>query len=318
MKRGRYICLIIILMLMIASFRNMYMDTAVFKPQAYISYREGEYRAEKKARERELDTLDLREFYGLGSIWGGRLVPDWATLYPIAGEAKDVSYTVYLFDEIQYKEDGINALYPLFAAGASEELMTSWNQMIEKDIKKILDIYSFQPFPKVTTQPPSEGLSILNVTYEVKAADAVKFSVFYKAAFRGKYVAHPTELVYTTNLSLADSKRLRLSDFVKLDEAFVKEFRNWKLTPSPQGNQEVEQAIRDYMNGLKDSELLAGLQTADIIGSGNYLGMFSYLTPGQLGISVSLPNYLGDHAEFEQDYDKLTEFLLPGVRLFDR
>ncbi len=316
MKRWRYICLMIILMLIVASFRNIYKETAVFKPQTYMNYREGEYRAEIMARNKELDTLNLREFYGIGTIWGGRLIPDWATIYPITGEAKDVAYTVYLFDEIQYRMDGVDALYPLFVAGASEEVMKSWNQIIDKDIKKILDIYSFNPFPDGKNQPSPKASSILNITYEVKSADAEKFSVLYKAAFNSKYVAHPTELVYTTNIRLKDSKRIKLSDIVKLDEAFVKEFRQWKFTVPSGSNQEVEQAIRDYMNGLTDSELLEGLKTADQIGSGNYLGMYSYLTPGQLGISVSVPNYLGDHVEFEQDYDKLGEFLLPGTNMF--
>ena len=69
-------------------------------PQTYMKYREGEYRAEVMIRNKELDTLNLREFYGIGTIWGGRLIPDWATIYPITGEAKDVAYTVYLFDEV--------------------------------------------------------------------------------------------------------------------------------------------------------------------------------------------------------------------------
>lgn len=315
MKRGRYICLIIILMLIVASFRNLYEDKAVFRPQAYISYREGEFRAKQRAAKKELDTINLKELYGIGSIWGGRLIPDWATLYPISSEAKDVTYTVYLFDEIHYQRDGIDAFYPLFAAGASEEAMKAWNQLIDRDMKRILDIYSFNPFPNSKLQPTSPETTILNITYEVKSADKAKFSVLYKAAYSSKYVAHPTELVYSTNIRLTDSERLKLSDVVNLDEAFVRNFRKWKLIAPPGQNREVEQAIRDYVSNLKDSELLEGFRTADIIGSGNYLGIFSYLTPGQLGISISLPNYLGDHVEFVQDYEKLEGFLLPETEL---
>ncbi len=318
MKRGRYICLMIILMLLIASFRNVYEEKEVFRPQAYFSYREGEYRAEQIAARKELDTINLRELYGLGTIRGGRLIPDWATLYPISSEAKDVSYTVYLFDEIHYQRDGIDALYPLFAAGASEEEIKAWNQIIDRDIRKIIDIYSFNPFPNERLQPSPMEASILKISYEVKSADASKFSVLYKAAYSSKYVAHPTELVYSTNIRLTDSNRMKLSDIVTLDEAFVRNFRRWKLIVPSWMNREVEQAVREYVNSFKDKELLEGLRTADIIGSENYLGIFSYLTPGQLGISISVPNFLGDHVEFVQDYDRLEEFLLPDTKLFDK
>ena len=314
MKRWRYLCLIFMLTFIVASFYLVKQDAAVYQPQTYLSYREGEYREEKTARYLELELLDLREFYGIGTIWGGNLVPDWATLYPITKEVSDGADVTYLFDEVHYRKDGVDALYPLFAAGASKEEMKSWNKIIDKDIRKILDIYSFNPLPGPKKNSSAEQTTILNITYEVKAADAAKFAVLYKAAYNSKYAAHPTELVYTTNIDLSNSKRIVLSDILKLDEAFVKDFRKWDFITYEQGNEELNQAIRDYMDGLKDSELLAGLKTADIIGAENYLGMYTYLTHGKLGISVSVPNYLGDHVEFEREYDDLTEFLLPGAK----
>lgn len=313
MKRWKYISLIFILTLIVASFRLVNQDAAVYQPQTYLSYQEGEYWEEKIAKYLELDTLDLKDFYGIGTIWGGSLVPDWATLYPITKEVSDGTDITYLFDEVHYKKDGVDALYPLFVAGASQEEMKSWNKIIDQDIRKILDIYSFNPLPGTKRKASAEQPTILNITYEVKAADAAKFSVLYKAAYSSKYAAHPTELVYTTNIDLKKSTRLKLSDIIILDEAFVRDFRKWDFTTYEQGNEELNQAIRDYMDGLKDSELLAGFRTADIIGAENYMCMYSYLTPGKLGISVSVANYLGDHVEFEREYEDLSEFLLPGT-----
>lgn len=315
MKRWGYICLIIILTLIVASFRLVNQDAAVYQPQTYLSYREGEYREEKIAKYLELDTLDLREFYGIGTIWGGSLAPDWATLYPITKEVSDGTDIIYLFDEVHYKKDGVDVLYPLFVAGGSKEEMRSWNKIIDQDIRKILDLYSFNPLPGTKRNSSTEQTTILNITYDVKAADATKFSVLYRAAYNSKYVAHPTELVYTTNIDLKNSKRIKLSDIIKLDEAFVQDFRKWNFITYEQGNEELNQAIRDYMDGLTDTELLAGFKTADIIGAENYLGMYSYLTPGKLGISVSVANYLGDHVEFVREYEGLSEFLLPGAKL---
>ncbi|HKL78861.1 MAG TPA: hypothetical protein VJ888_00345, partial [Mobilitalea sp.] len=124
-----------------------------------------------------------------------------------------------------------------------------------------------------------------------------------------KYSAHPTELVYTTNIDLKAANRIALSDLVRIDEEFVRDFRNWEFILFEPGNEELNQAVIDYLASLEEDMLLGGFQRADIIGSDNYLGIFSYLTFDSLGISIAVPNYLGDHVEFERKFTELTDFL---------
>jgi hypothetical protein len=213
------------------------------------------------------------------------------------------------FRDINYQKDGIEGTYPEFISGASEATLDQWNQIISKDFNKILDIYSFNPFPELTPSPATIVPTILKINYELKSNSRKAISILYIAAYTSPYSAYPTNLVYTTNIDKDNSKRLRLSDIVTLNSDFVKNFRTWDLV-SPVGvKEDYIQAIRDYIKNLSDEDLLMGFQAADQIGSKNLWGIYTYLTPNRLGISIGVPNYIGDHVEFEKDLSELKDFL---------
>lgn len=215
----------------------------------------------------------------------------------------------------QYYKDGIEVYYPRFIAGGSESKINKWNEIINKDLNKILHIYSFNPFPDVSPNQPDTVPTILILGYEVKLNNDRFASFFYTAAFTGKYTAHPTNLVYTTNIDKSKDERLRLPDYINLNEDFVKNFRTWDPIPFEEGNEELDQAIADYINNMSDEDLLLGMKAADQIGSKNVWDIFSYLTPERIGISMGVPNYAGDHVEFEQAYTELEEFINPDYLL---
>jgi hypothetical protein len=214
----------------------------------------------------------------------------------------------------QYKKDGIEGKYPKLISGGSEEKLKELNQIIESDFNKILSIYSFRPFPQLTPEPTNAMPTLLNIDYSMKLNNDRFVSILYKAAYNSRYSAHPTELVYTTNINKENNKRLKLTDIIQVNGDFVKEFRTWDFIPEEPENKEYNQAIRDYVGSLSDEDLLMGFQSADLIGSGNLWGIYSYLTPDRLGISLGVPNYIGDHVEFEKDYSKLEQFLKPEFK----
>lgn len=210
---------------------------------------------------------------------------------------------------VVYQKDGIEASYPQFVTSVSKNKQSLWNDIILKDFNKILQIYSFQPFPEIKTPTTTVVPTILTIKYIVKFNDIKKMSIMYTAAFLSPYSAYPTDLVYTTNIDKEKGTKLRLSDIVVLNEEFVKEFRTWDFIPIEAGNEEFNKAIKDYINNLSDEDLLMGFQTADQINSKNLWGMYSYLTSENLGISISVPNYIGDHVEFERPISELKKFL---------
>lgn len=211
-------------------------------------------------------------------------------------------------EEMIYQRDGIEVYYPQFVSGVSDDKLLKWNQIIKEDVDKILDIYAFHPLPQgspIPNEPPSYTLSI---RYEIQSLRDI-YSILYRVAFFSSYSAYPTDLVYTTNIDLTEDRRLVLKDLVKVDKDFVMVLSEWDMIPVD-SKDEVTKAIWDYLQGLGDEALLTGFQKADIIGSDNYLGIYSYLTPDRLGLSISVPNYLGDHVEFEREYSKLGDALL--------
>jgi hypothetical protein len=231
---------------------------------------------------------------------------DETTLETIA-QTKDSNDEI---TEVPYQQDGYDAVYPNFISGGTQKQLEVWNQIITKDFEKIISIYSFNPLPQPT---PSQGYrvpTILKLGYNIKENSDRFLSIFYEAAFRSPYSAHPTDLVYTTNIDKKNNKRIRLGDYIKLDNKFVKDFRTWDFIPFEEGNEEVNKAIRAFISDLSNQELLQGFQAADQIGSANLYNIFSYRTPEKLGISIGVPNYLGDHVEFEKNLADLGEYLI--------
>ncbi len=213
-------------------------------------------------------------------------------------------------ESVDFRENGIVASYPRILTGGSATQLEDWNRIIKEDFDKIIQIYSFQPFPQ--PMPPTDVVPImLTLSYDVKGNTDAWLSILYHADYNSIYSAHPSNLVYTSNIDKRTSRRLRLSDIVDLNEAFVKEFRSWRQKDNPQSTDEIRNAVNVYINNISDEELLTGFRLADQIGSGNTWGIYSYLTKDRVGISIEVPNYAGDHAEFEQEMTMLEQYLKP-------
>lgn len=217
-------------------------------------------------------------------------------------------------DEIgveHYKKDGIVGDYPILTSGGSKEELKSWNQILERDFNRILSIYAFNPYPKPTPPAATAVPTILTIRFDPKLNSNRRMSILYTASYHSPFSAHPTELVYTTNIDKVKNERMRLSDIVTIDKNFVADFRTWDFVSAEPDNAELNQAVKDYLATLTDEDLVRGFQAADTIGSGNLLDTYSYLTPDQLGISLGVPNYIGDHVEFVREYSKINDFLKP-------
>lgn len=206
----------------------------------------------------------------------------------------------YMLTERIFQNNGTYVSYPVIISGDSEENLNVLNEIIIGDVNKILSLYDVYK-----ALPPAGGKDLflgntLNMGYEIKRNDEDYLSIFYTADFFSPYGAYPTQSVYTTNIDLQNLKRLKLADITAVNDTLLNEFLSWQ----PVGvNPQYIQGIRDYIEGLGAGTLKAGFASADIIGPENILGIFSYLKPDRIGISISLPIYLGNHAEFEKEYE---------------
>lgn len=218
----------------------------------------------------------------------------------------------YQLKEVQYHTEGIEAYYPQIISGASPQKIKIWNEIITDDFNKILQLYSYDPYPENIKLPFDVPTANLTINYEVMLLNNQFFSIIYTATFINPYSAHPTELVYTTNIDTKKDIRLTLSDLILLNLDFVNSLKDWNFTTADPNNVEWNQAIKDIIKNLSDEFLLQGLEAADQIGSGNPLGIYTFLTPNKLSISISVPNFVGDHVEFEKDYSELRDYLNPN------
>ena len=206
----------------------------------------------------------------------------------------------YEIKESIIQGNGTYIAYPILTSEAKNEKLDVWNNIILQDIGRILRIYSAYTF----TSPPKEEEpylpNTLHVTYEIKRNDSKYLSILYRADFYSPYAAYPTQMIYTTNIDKDNDRRLRLSDFIINQSALTDDITPWEIVDKNHENGEYYRAIHDYIKGLGKEILQMGFKFADIIGPDNYLGIYSYLIPNKLGISLSVPNYLGDHVEYER------------------
>lgn len=204
----------------------------------------------------------------------------------------------YITKERIFRNNGTVVSYPFIVSGDSERKIDSLNEIILGDVNKILDIYSADAFASPAGESDFFPADTLHIRYDIMRNDAFYLSIFYTADFYSPYGAYPTQMVYTTNIDLQNERRIKLSDITPVDDGFINDI----LSGTPVNTDpKYIRGIQDYFLGLGRETLRRGFNSADIIGPDNVLGIFSYLKPGILGISISLPIYLGNHAEYEKN-----------------
>lgn len=201
----------------------------------------------------------------------------------------------------RYQNNGKYVTYPLVVSGAEAKKLELWNQIIIGDINKIMSLYSINSLPL-----PKEGFDIilpstLYINYYIKRNDDRFLSILYTADFYNPYAVYPTQSVFTTNIDLVNDRRLYLPDIIGDYDNLSMDITYWELVTQGMGGQEYSKIVKNYIIGLGEKTRRRGFLLADIIGQENFLGIFSYITTNRIGISISVPNYIGDHAEFERD-----------------
>lgn len=206
----------------------------------------------------------------------------------------------YEIKENVIQSNRTNVAYPIIVSETKNEKIDTWNKIILQDIGRILNIYS-----AYIVSSPKETANLylpdtLHITYDIKRNDNKYLSILYTTNFYSPYAAYPTQMIYTTNIDKVSDRRLKLPDIITIDRSLAGDITSWVMVTQNNENIDYHKAVMDYFNGLGKEVLYMGLKSADIIGPDNYLGIYSYLTSDRLGVSISVPHYLGDHVEFER------------------
>jgi hypothetical protein len=198
----------------------------------------------------------------------------------------------------QNKEAGIDIVirYPK-ANGLSEEI----NNLIRQESMSILNRYE---------QKDIEESFWLDIEYKIKLANSEMISIVLSGEGYVSGSNHPNKWLYSTNIDIANIKKLKLEDFIIIDERLLDILRSAQFTlvsPSQMEGFEYWMGLSFVLEKLPSNKALAYIKRADEIND-IYNDTYSYLTDkGTLGISFGTSHAIGGHAEYEIQIEKLTD-----------
>lgn len=213
-----------------------------------------------------------------------------------AAQGSSEAAGIYSITQNVYKNKNITINYPQITNLGDANKQSSINQLIKDDVLAYVN-------------SNIAGDSNLELKYNVKLQTPNLLSIQYLGVASAPNAAHPSNIFYTTNVSVRDAKKLRLSDLVNVDTNLVNAFKKGQYLDSGSNYTKEEQAqIIKYVNdNISTNDLIKyfnGADSADIE-KVNQFSTFSYLTKDAIVISVNVPHALGDHAEFSIPYKNI-------------
>lgn len=187
-----------------------------------------------------------------------------------------------------YKNKNITVNYPQITNLGAANKQSTINQLIKNDVLAYVNDNIAED-------------SNLELKYSVKLQTPDLISIKYSGVGSRPSSAHPDDTFYTTNISIKDSKKLRLSDIVNVDINLANAFKKGQYVDSRGMSKDAQEQITGYVkDNISTNDLVKYFNEADSfdIKNVNQSITFSYLTKDAIVISVSVPHALGDHAEF--------------------
>lgn len=207
-----------------------------------------------------------------------------------ASETTDSEKEIDWTEEI-FAGERVFITYPVFSL-EDKEFSEKINQKEKEDALRILEYFDVDV-----------EKDMLDITYEI--ADITKdwISIVYCGTYSRVDAAYPTEVCYTSNLSLQDGSHLRVSHM---------EQPEWLAEQIEKGEyriigeeEELTEAVKSQIFALTKEELISCLVCADF-GTESYEaypGWFSFWsTIGEetrISLVVPVPHVLGDYAVLE-------------------
>jgi hypothetical protein len=193
-----------------------------------------------------------------------------------------------------YSEGDITITYPQMMNLADSAKQTEINKLLFNEAYKVMNFY-----------PETEGLE-LEIDYIVSFINPNFFSVQYSGTGFVEGTAHPSHMFYTTNIDVTNAKRIKLTDVVIPNKAFVEFFKSDAFRVVDPDLPELERDVKEYLiaSDFENADSLDG------IGTETHSETFTYFTENTLGINIAVSHALGGHAAFEINYNEIPSELL--------
>lgn len=200
--------------------------------------------------------------------------------------------STYKINSIKYVDKSSKISYPQISNLSNINKQKIINQIIKNDVLKVQNTY------KSIGQEFS-----LEINYSIKLNKPNVLSIRYFGYGNVKGSAHPSNLLFTTNININNASRIKLTDLVYANLTLAKKLRTAKYVGPYKINSELKSAINNYLGQLTNNDLIRMFKTADSAQAEAY----SYLTNDSLVISIPISHVLGDYAEFEINYKDITK-----------
>lgn len=207
-------------------------------------------------------------------------------------EAKEkASYEIF---SKNYSKNNIKINYPQIKKIDDKEKLNSINKNLEEEALSVLDRYTKDDLNlnKVT----------LEVNYEVKLKNNKYLSIAYSGYSNVEGAAYPTSVFYTTNIDMEKGSRIRLSDYVDINDIVIKlkDPHNINVLSKEKDLIELQ---RNVLINMDNAELITILEDADFYKANGKMempeiGAYSYMEDNNIVISLPVNHAIGDHAEF--------------------
>jgi|GEM_PF-616186 len=207
----------------------------------------------------------------------------------ISPQSKNSTQTTidYKLTKNVYKAKNVTVNYPQITNLGDDNKQKLLNEIIKND--------ALEGFSK-----GADDNLTLEINYNIPLEASNFLSIQYYGLSTIKGAAYPTNQFYTTNIDIKNGKKLKLADIIKIDDNFVKSFRNGSYVALEPGNSELKAAVNQYINNISNQDLIKYFKQADSRKiEENPSTTYSYLTNDSIVISINVPHAIGDHVEYK-------------------
>ncbi|MCL2153004.1 MAG: stalk domain-containing protein [Oscillospiraceae bacterium] len=192
-----------------------------------------------------------------------------------------------------YQSGSINIIYPQISGLANQKSQDFINALLKSEALKAMRFYS----------DFSESFT-LEIKNNINLATDRLLSVEYVGYGNVDGAAYPTNIFYTVNIDITQSKQLKLADIVNINAELLKNINNnnyLKQNPDVTFEYLVDEILSDDAN--------SAIRDSDISLDNSIDGVCSYLKSDLLGISFPVRHAFGDHVEFEIKFEQISSLL---------
>ena len=214
-------------------------------------------------------------------------------------DANDADYE--LISQTHF-EAGVQIDYPQIRDFGDQTKEAAINKLIKDEALKILQYYQSE-----------EAEFNLEIAFSVTWQSKGLLSVQYTGIGYTEGAAYPNKFFCTTNINLMSGEKIKLTDVVFIDRAFIDRFRDGELVSGEEAvRDELKAALQGYLSAMTADDLIALFHKVDFSGDTGETGFalaesYSYFAEDSLGISIGVPHGLGDYALYELKYSDIED-----------